>query len=172
MEERQIRRLKLLASKAKLAVEDKHKEQRDNAAFERAPSFRRVASLPSAWGGSAYEGRHMLVALLQAPLRRRLRAGEWEVDLPGGRPPQNLMQYMSHNATVLAASVRRRLALVAYYTVRVWLRKTGHASHRMMASLLALNRRPLVGAQLRAHEIATQQVRACVRAWVGCLLCA
>jgi hypothetical protein len=115
-------------------------------------NFRRVASLPSAWGGSAQEGRHMLVSMLQAPLRRRLRAGEWEVDLPGGIPPQNLQQYMSHNATVLAAVARRRLALMAYHTARVWLRKTGQTSHQTWANLLALGRRPLVGARRRQQD--------------------
>ena len=115
-------------------------------------NFRRVASLPSSWGGSAQEGRHMLVSMLQAPLRRRLRAGEWEVDLPGGIPPQNLQQYMSHNATVLAAVARRRLALMAYHTARVWLRKTGQTSHQTWANLLALGRRPLVGARRRQQD--------------------
>jgi hypothetical protein len=126
--------------------------------FQRVSSanFRRVASLPSAWGGSAQEGRHMLLAMIQAPLRRRLRAGEWEVDLPGGVPPQNLQQYMSHNATVLAAVVRRRLAIMAYHTARVWLRKTGQASHQTWANLLALNRRPLVGADKRMQDRNTE----------------
>jgi hypothetical protein len=143
--------------RARLAFEQAHQAGAIMSFRRVASSFSRVASLPSAWGGSDLEGRHMLVALLQAPLRRRLRSGEWEVDLPGGVPPQNLLQYQAHNATVLAAAVRRRLALIAYHTARVWLRKTGQPSHTMMANLLALGRRPLVGAEKREQEARTKK---------------
>ena len=156
VEEKRVRQLKRLARKAKTTVAQRHVDVDEAAAAAGGaggrPGFRRVASLPSAWGGSELEGRHMLVAMLQAPLRRRLRAGEWELDLPGGDPPQNLVQYSSHMATIMAASVRRRLALIAYNTVRVWLRKTGQASHQAMAALLALNKRPKVGRHKREQE--------------------
>ena len=122
-----------------LQAAEQRRAEGGRLSFQRvASSFSRVASLPSAWGGSDLEGRHMLVAMLQAPLRRRLGAGAWEVDLPGGCPPQNLQQYQSHNAAVLAAVVRRRLALIAYHTARVWLRKTGQPGHTMVANLLAV----------------------------------